>query len=76
MSDKIISAPEEKETDEMVEITDKVDLQAFVEKTDAGDNIVLRIYKDDVYDGAGFSLGTDLSEIVLEKLKEAGVLDA
>jgi len=75
----MISEPEKEETKNMKEITEKVELGAYIKreytKMGTEEDIVLSISHKDIEGGVGFRIGTDISRGLLKKMREAGVLD-
>ena len=70
---KPVDEPEDSDTDDMVDITDQVDLAAYVEENKEGSkDIILRIYIDGKYDGMGLNIGP-LADTLIPKLEELGV---
>lgn len=61
------------ETDDLLEITDKVDLAAYISEDKHGNkDVILRIYIEGKYDGVGLNIGP-LSDTLIPKLQEVGV---
>jgi hypothetical protein len=63
-------------TDDLQEITDQVQMQAFIYTyPKSGEKrVILRVYKDGVFEGAGLELSPDISEYVLKYFDENGKL--
>ena len=59
-------------TEDMTEITDQVDLQAFifVDPEDGEKEVVLRVYKEGPFEEAGLRLGPLISKCVLKHFDE------
>ncbi|HUS48755.1 MAG TPA: hypothetical protein VMZ91_01190 [Candidatus Paceibacterota bacterium] len=65
---------EEVSNDDLLEITDQVNLAAYLEKDENGNfkDIILRVYKENVYEGLAINIGTILSPKILKYFDENG----
>ena len=71
---KAIEKQEDVNSDDLLEITDQVNLAAYLEKDENGNfkDIILRVYKEDIYEGLAINIGTLLSPKMLKYFDEDG----
>lgn len=59
--------------DKMKNITDKVDLEAYLVEDEGEKYVLLRIFKNGIVDGVGLKLPGDMSKIFTNAMKEEGL---
>jgi hypothetical protein len=57
----------------MKNITDKVDLEAYLVEDEGEKYVLLRIFKNGIVDGVGLKLPGDMSKIFTNAMKEEGL---
>ena len=60
--------------DNFIDVTDQVDLEAYLEKNEDGkiDNVILRVFKNGIYEGLSLDIGPILSPKILKFFDENG----
>lgn len=58
------------DTEKMKDVSDLFDSQIFINKTQSGENsLVVRLYREGVYDGMAFDLPPEMTEDLLKKME-------
>jgi hypothetical protein len=58
----------------MKNITDKVDLEAYLVEDEGEKCVLLRVFKNGIVDGVGLKLPGDISKIFIDDMEKNGLL--